>query len=84
VYDVSTYDQIAMLRLTFVPGCLCFTSPRSAPQQRLAVSELERLSVWLFDAAGGGNEAVAQLDTLHGAPVTCMAANYVTKTARRG
>lgn len=80
VYDVATFDMIAMLRLPFVPGTLCFLAHKRALKRKLAVSEQETGMISMFEI-GESEEAVRQLKDTHQAPVTAMAANSAHGTA---
>lgn len=49
VFDVASFDMIAMLRLPWVPGCVVWCSPRGAAQAKLAVSDSGSGAVHIYD-----------------------------------
>uniref|UniRef100_A0A1D1ZNV2 peptidylprolyl isomerase n=2 Tax=Auxenochlorella protothecoides TaxID=3075 RepID=A0A1D1ZNV2_AUXPR len=71
VFDIGSFDMIAMLRLPFVPGAIEWAFQRGIPVARLAVSDLATPAIAVFDARSGGDEELGRV-TLHSSPVTAM------------
>lgn len=74
VFDVITFDMIAMLRLPFVPSCAAFIYKKGQAQAKLAIADQDTPSVHIYDARGGSSEP---LDTIqpHREPVQAMRFN---------
>eukprot|EP00887_Chlorella_sp_A99_P006803 scaffold2.g6803.t1 len=88
VFDVASFDMIAMLRLEYVPGCVEWIFRRGEAKAKLAVSDSGSPAIHIYDMRSGSNEALATLASLHGAPVTALAfnerADTVISTDARG
>jgi len=74
VFDVATFDLIAMLKLSFVPGCVGWIFDHSDAEQKLAVSDAEGPEIFVYDMRSGNSEAVG-IAAVHAAPVTAMVYN---------
>jgi peptidylprolyl isomerase domain and WD repeat-containing protein 1 len=74
VFDVATFDMIAMLRLPYVPGAVEWVFARGDPAARLAISEAGAPAIHVYDARGGGAAPLGSV-ALHAAPVTAMRYN---------
>ena len=71
VFDVASFDMIAMVKLPYVPGAVEWVFRRGDSKATLAVSEAGAGAVHLYDMRSGSDEAIATV-ALHGAPVTAM------------
>ncbi|KAL0033286.1 hypothetical protein WJX77_001863 [Trebouxia sp. C0004] len=74
VFDVITFDMIAMLRLPFVPSCAAFTFKKGQAQAKLAIADQDTPNIHIYDARGGSNEPVASIQP-HRVPVLAMRFN---------
>lgn len=76
VFDVATFDMIAMIRLAYVPGCVEWTYQRGDAEQKLAVSDAGSPNIYVYDVRSGSSDAVGTV-TVHAAPVTAMRFNPI-------
>lgn len=77
VFDVASFDMIAMLRLSFVPNAVewCFARGAAAASvAKLAIADSSSPVVHIFDARSGSNDCIGQVK-VHTAPVICMRFN---------
>lgn len=74
VFDVASFDMIAMFRLPFVPGCVEWIFTQGDANAALAVSESSSSLIHIFDMRSGSNESIGHVK-LHAAPVTAMKYN---------
>ena len=79
VYDVATFDMIAMLRLPFVPGTMSFLSHRRATKRKLAVSERDSGRISVFEVDGDKRKAVVLEGTINDAPGMVPARTYIAQ-----
>ncbi|KAI3545065.1 cyclophilin type peptidyl-prolyl cis-trans isomerase/CLD, partial [Colletotrichum filicis] len=75
IFDVITFDLLAMLKLTFVPRCLCWVHNRGASLPLLAVSEETNSKIHIFDGRGERQDPIHTIKSLHRSPVSIMAFN---------
>jgi peptidylprolyl isomerase domain and WD repeat-containing protein 1 len=80
VFDVASFDMIAMLRLPWVPGCVEWCFRRGDAKAKLAVSDSGSGAVHIYDMRSGSNDALDTLPSLHAAPVTAMRYNEAADT----
>lgn len=66
VFDVATFDMIAMLRLPYTPGCAEWAFQRGEAQLRLAISDAESPAIHLYDVGAAGG-TIADADAGSGA-----------------
>ncbi|GAB4814723.1 hypothetical protein N2152v2_001769 [Parachlorella kessleri] len=71
VFDVASFDMIAMLRLPFVPGVVEWVFKRGDAKTKLAVSDQDSPNIHIYDMKAGSNEPIDKV-TLHTQPVTAM------------
>lgn len=89
VFDVLTFDMIAMMRLPFVPGTVEWLVRAGDARCRLAISDLNSPAVRVYDPRSGGavDEPVGAFEA-HAAPVTamryCAAADIVVSADEKG
>ncbi|KAF5528704.1 Peptidyl-prolyl cis-trans isomerase cyp15 [Colletotrichum aenigma] len=77
IFDVITFDLLAMLKLAFVPRCICWVHNRGASLPLLAVSEDANSNVHIFDGRGERQDPIHTIKSLHRSPVSIMAFNSV-------
>ncbi|KAH7376277.1 peptidyl-prolyl cis-trans isomerase cyp15 [Plectosphaerella cucumerina] len=75
IFDVITFDLLAMLNLGFTPRCLCWVHRKGASLPLLAVSEDAKPLVHIFDGRGERQDPIHTLKSLHRSPVNVMAFN---------
>lgn len=74
VFDVATFDMIAMIKLSFVPSAVEWISERGQPEAKIAVSHITEPLIHIFDVQSGSNDPIAAV-SVHYAPVTVMRYN---------
>ena len=74
VFDVATFDMIAILKLGYVPRCACWAFKNKSSKHLLVVAEREASSIHIYDIM---NQSGAPCGTVafHSAPVVSMAFN---------
>ncbi|ORY00024.1 peptidyl-prolyl cis-trans isomerase-like protein [Clohesyomyces aquaticus] len=75
IFDVVTFDLLAMLNLEYTPKCVCWVHGRGASFSLLAVSGDEDSWIRIYDGRGDNPEPLHTLKKLHKAPVALMAYN---------
>ncbi|KAF2759317.1 hypothetical protein EJ05DRAFT_463937 [Pseudovirgaria hyperparasitica] len=76
IFDVATFDLLAMLKLEYVPGCVCWVhGGKGARFPLLAVADAESAVVRIYDGRGENLEPLHVIGSLHRKPVTLMAYN---------
>ncbi|KAK0618594.1 hypothetical protein B0T17DRAFT_510116 [Bombardia bombarda] len=75
LFDVITFDLLAVLQLDFVPRCLCWVHQKGAPLPLLAVSDHEKAIIRLYDGRGETQAPIHTINGLHRSPVALMAFN---------
>jgi peptidylprolyl isomerase domain and WD repeat-containing protein 1 len=73
VFDVATFDMMAMLRLPFVPGVVEWIFDRNDSQAKLAISDAAGPLIHIYDIRGDRDPIGAA--AVHSAPVTTMCHN---------
>ncbi|KAL2756337.1 hypothetical protein ACRALDRAFT_1056895, partial [Sodiomyces alcalophilus JCM 7366] len=76
IFDVITFDLLAMVNLSFAPRCVCWVHRRGASLPLVAVSELDKPLVHIFDGRGERQEPIHTIKSLHRKPVTIMSFNH--------
>ena len=76
VFDVATFDMIAMIRLPYAPGCAEWVYDSGDAQTKLAVSDAASPAISVYDVRSGGTEPVGAV-AVHAAPVAAMKYNAV-------
>ena len=74
VFDVATFDMIAMIKLPFLPGCMSWGFKNSSGKEYLAISDKSSPSVYIVDVRESSSELEDPL-MFHGSPVVAMAYN---------
>ncbi|TDZ30071.1 Peptidyl-prolyl cis-trans isomerase cyp15 [Colletotrichum spinosum] len=75
IFDVITFDLLAMLNINFLPRCICWVHNRGASLPLLAVSEDSNSNIHIFDGRGEKQEPIHTIKSLHRSPVAVMAFN---------
>ena len=75
IFDVVTFDLLAMLTLDYTPLAVCWVHGRGASFPQLAVSSETESLIRIYDSRGENNDPMHTLRNLHRASVTLMAYN---------
>lgn len=75
LFDVMTFDLLAVLQLDYVPRCVCWVHKKGSSLPMLAVSEDATPKIHLYDGRGESQEPLHTLKSLHRSPVSVMAFN---------
>lgn len=76
LFDVVTFDLLAVLQLAFVPRCVCWVHKKGSSLPILAVSDSEaKPSIRIYDGRGESQEPIHTITGLHRSPVSLMAYN---------
>ncbi len=75
IFDVVTFDLLAMIQLEFAPRCICWVHTKGASLPLLAVSDSESPAVHVYDGRGDSQEPIHTVKGLHRAAVSLMAFN---------
>ena len=75
IFDVVTFDLLAMLSLDYNPKAVCWIHGRGASFPQLAVSSEDNGWIRIYDGRGDNLEPLETLKSIHRAPVSLMAYN---------
>ncbi|KAL1852311.1 Peptidyl-prolyl cis-trans isomerase cyp15 [Paecilomyces lecythidis] len=75
IFDVITFDLLAMLQLDFTPRCICWVHRRGASLPMLAVTDESSNKILLYDGRGENPTPLHTLTSIHRKPVVTMAFN---------
>jgi peptidylprolyl isomerase domain and WD repeat-containing protein 1 len=76
LFDVITFDLLAVLQLDFVPRCVCWVHKKGSSLPLLAISDSEaKPSIRIYDGRGENQEPIHIIAGLHRSPVSLMAFN---------
>lgn len=75
IFDVATFDLLAMLNLDYTPKAVCWVHGRGSSLPMLAVSEDEKPWIRIYDGRGENPEPTQNLKKVHRTPVALMAYN---------
>lgn len=75
IFDVITFDLLAMLPLDYSPRCVCWIHKKGASLPLLAVAEDSKPLVHIYDGRGEKQEPIHTIKGLHRSPVSLMAFN---------
>ncbi|KAI0139190.1 hypothetical protein GGR57DRAFT_496227 [Xylariaceae sp. FL1272] len=75
IFDVITFDLLAMLALDFVPKCVCWVHKRGSSLPLLAVSDAEKPLIHIYDGRGENPAPLHTVKGLHRSAVAAMAFN---------
>lgn len=75
IFDVITFDLLAMFTLEATPKCVCWVHNRGASLPLLAVSLATEKSIRIYDGRGENQQPLHTITSLHRSPVSLMAYN---------
>ncbi|PHH70067.1 hypothetical protein CDD82_7357 [Ophiocordyceps australis] len=75
IFDVITFDLLAMVALDYVPQCVCWVHGKGASLPLLAVSDESKAVIYLYDGHGEREQPLHTIKGLHRSPVHLMALN---------
>ncbi|KAF2178529.1 cyclophilin-related peptidyl-prolyl cis-trans isomerase [Zopfia rhizophila CBS 207.26] len=75
IFDVITFDLLAMLGVDYTPKCVCWVHGRGASFPQLAVSADENSWIRVYDGRGENQEPLHTIKGVHKSPVSLMAYN---------
>lgn len=75
IFDVVTFDLLAMLPLEFAPRCVCWVHKKGASLPLLAVSDDSKPVIHIYDGRGEKQDPIHTVKGLHRTPVSLMAFN---------
>ncbi|CRG91345.1 peptidylprolyl isomerase domain and WD repeat-containing protein 1 [Talaromyces islandicus] len=75
IFDVITFDLLAMIKLDFSPRCVCWVHRRGASLPLLAVSDEAGPAISIFDGRGENTTPLHTLSSIHKKPVVAIAFN---------
>ncbi|KAL8680448.1 MAG: hypothetical protein Q9186_003346 [Xanthomendoza sp. 1 TL-2023] len=75
IFDVITFDLLAIVQLESVPLSICYVHRRGASSPLLAVSDDLGHAINLYDGKGETQKPLHTISSLHRSPVTAMAYN---------
>jgi peptidylprolyl isomerase domain and WD repeat-containing protein 1 len=75
IFDVVTFDLLAMLSVDYSPKAVCWVHGRGASFPLLAVSSEDNGWIRIYDGRGDRVEPLQTLKSVHRAPVSLMAYN---------
>lgn len=75
IFDVITFDLLAMLPLEYTPKCICWVHKRGASLPILAVSDDTKPLIHIYDGRGESHVPIHTIKGLHRSVVTVMSFN---------
>ncbi|OQE28371.1 hypothetical protein PENSTE_c003G07647 [Penicillium steckii] len=75
IFDVITFDLLAMYSLEFVPRCICWVHRRGASLPLLAVTDESSSTIQVFDGRGENPQPMHTITSIHRKPVASIAFN---------
>ncbi|KAL8695257.1 MAG: hypothetical protein Q9224_003429, partial [Gallowayella concinna] len=75
IFDVITFDLLAIVQLESVPLSICYVHRRGASSPLLAISDDLGHAINLYDGKGETQKPLHTISSLHRNPVTAMAYN---------
>ncbi|KAF3016859.1 hypothetical protein E8E14_012035 [Neopestalotiopsis sp. 37M] len=75
IFDVFTFDLLAMLTLEYTPKAICWVHKRGASLPILAVSDDEKPLIYVYDGRGENQTPIHTIKGLHKSVVSVMAFN---------
>ncbi|KAL1886027.1 Peptidyl-prolyl cis-trans isomerase cyp15 [Ceratocystis pirilliformis] len=77
IFDVITFDLLAMIELGYTPQTLCWVHRKGASVPLLAISDESKPLIHIYDGRGVKNEPIHSISSLHRSPVELIAYNGV-------
>ncbi|KAK7970740.1 hypothetical protein PG996_000830 [Apiospora saccharicola] len=77
IFDVITFDLLAMLTLDYTPRCICWVHKRGASIPLLAIADDTAPLINIYDGRGENQTSIHTIKGLHRSVVTMMAFNDV-------
>lgn len=75
IFDVITFDLLAILQLEYTPKSICWVHRRGASLPLLAVSDESNSNISIYDGRGESQNPLHTITSLHRSPVKAMAYN---------
>ncbi|XDG10515.1 hypothetical protein ABKA04_010130 [Annulohypoxylon sp. FPYF3050] len=75
IFDVVTFDLLAMLTLDYAPRCVCWVHKLGASLPLLAVSDDLKPLIYVYDGRGENQTPIHTVKSVHRSPVSIMAFN---------
>lgn len=75
IFDVMTFDLLAMLTIDFTPKCICWIHRRGDSLPLLAVSDEVNHNIRIYDGRGENEDPIHTITGLHRSVVSLMAYN---------
>ncbi|OTA54274.1 hypothetical protein K449DRAFT_417049 [Hypoxylon sp. EC38] len=75
IFDVITFDLLAMLHLDYAPKSVCWVHKLGASLPLLAVSDDSKPLIYIYDGRGENQTPIHTIKGLHRSPVSIMAFN---------
>ncbi|KAL6237142.1 hypothetical protein BDW75DRAFT_91756 [Aspergillus navahoensis] len=75
IFDVITFDLLAMLTLDLNPRCICWVHPRGASLPLLAVTDDGSSTIQIYDGRGENPTPLHTLKSIHRSPISAIAFN---------
>ncbi|CAG8579835.1 474_t:CDS:10 [Paraglomus brasilianum] len=74
IYDVVNFDMINMMKLDYIPKCVCWIHKRGQAQALVACTDQESSKIYIYDGRGDG-KPLHVLSTMHSHPVQVLQYN---------
>ncbi|KAL5614620.1 uncharacterized protein BROUX77_000457 [Berkeleyomyces rouxiae] len=81
IFDVITFDLLAMVELGYTPRTLCWVHNKGASIPLLAISDESKPVIHIYDGRGVKTEPIHTISSLHRSPVELIAYNGVYNCA---
>ncbi|KAK4648705.1 Peptidyl-prolyl cis-trans isomerase cyp15 [Podospora bellae-mahoneyi] len=76
LFDVMTFDLLAVIQLEYVPRCVCWVHKKGASLPLLAISDDgQKPGIYIYDGRGENLIPIHTITGLHRSPVSLMAFN---------
>ncbi|KAL8713557.1 MAG: hypothetical protein Q9220_002419 [cf. Caloplaca sp. 1 TL-2023] len=73
IFDIITFDLLAIIHLMWTPKCICFVHRRGASIPLLAVTDDATPAIAIYDGRGENQQPLHSLSKLHRSVVSTMA-----------